>query len=256
MYYYIFDIRKCTKRSQVEEIKNQLAGFGITGEFTYPSAAQNAKDLVDVALAKQYNTIVAIGGDDLINTVAGRLVGRKEAFGVIPLDASTELHQLIGAPTWKEAAEILRYRKISEMFLGQTATNNTFLTSVNLDIHAPTDITLEFKDFILHSTAKMLKITNYNPNIKKIGPDYLDITIESATPEESKLSSKLAAFFGAKKETDDLAHSLLHARSLRIFTKTPINLVSGGSVIARTPQLIESTDLPLRLITAKNSTNL
>ncbi|MFA5926904.1 MAG: diacylglycerol kinase family protein [Patescibacteria group bacterium] len=251
MYYYIFDIRKCNKRSQVEDIKTYLGGLGISGEFTYPTAAQAPEELVDLALAKRYSTIVAIGGDDLATAIANRLLGRKEALGIIPLGASEYLSELIGTSNWREAAEALRFRKISEIRMGQTAAGNSFLTHIDLDIGYPIEVTLEFKDFLVQTKAENLIVANVYPGVKKRGIDYLDVLIKSAEPKDGPMLSRLASIFGAKKNNKDKLISLFRARSLRIFTKTPLALISNGKTIAKTPQLVESSDEPLRLITAR-----
>jgi len=251
MYYYIFDIKKFAKSSQVENLKNYLGGLGISGEFTYPTPAQSAEELVDLGLSKQYTTIVAIGGDELANTVAGKLVGRKEAMGFIPIDASSSLCQLIGSNNWKEACDILRFRKLNEIRIGKTASQKYFLTHVDLQIKNPTEITLEFKDFIVQTTATNLMISNFNPSIKKIGDDFLDILMTS-THLDSSILSKIN-FLLAKKKENALANSLLRARSLRIFTKNQIPIISNNYSLAKSPQLIESTDECLRLITAKKA---
>lgn len=252
MYYYIFDIKKCKKRSQVESIKEYLGTLGISGEFTYPSAAQNVEELVHLGLSKQYTTIVAIGSDEIANTVAGILVGKKEAMGFIPLEISPELASLIGTENWKDACDVLRFRKIKEIRLGKTATGNYFLTYAKLDLKYPVEITMELKDYIVQAKIKDLMISNFNPGIKKIGEDYLDIVMNSVEPNDS-LISRFSLLFGREKKLQDSAMTLIRARSLRLFTKTSMSISSGDHVLAKTPQLIESTDDYLRLITAKNA---
>lgn len=253
MYYYIFDIKKCRKRSQVQEIKDYLGSLGIAGEYTYPTAAQNANELVSIGLSKQYSTFVAVGGDEIANVVAARLVGRKEAFGIIPLEATPELYQLIGVNHWREACESLRFRKITEIRLGQTAIGYAFLTKISLAINGTTEITLEFKDYIIQTKATSLTISIFDPKIEKIGDDYLDVIISSANPNESQLINRLASFFGSKKPQERIFDSVFRGRSLRIFTKSPTGLICGSTVVAKTPQLIESTDEKVRLVTSKNS---
>jgi diacylglycerol kinase family enzyme len=254
MNYYIFDIKKCKKRSQVESIKEHLGTLGISGEFTYPSAAQSIEELVQLGLSKQYTTIVAIGGDEIANSVAGALVGRKEAMGFIPLEISPDLAQMIGTDNWKSACEVLRFRKIKETRIGKTTTGKHFLTSAQLDIKNTADITLELKDFIIQAKVKSLVVSNFNPEIKKIGDDFLDITMTSVEPYGSVLSKFSSLFGGSNKEEGSF--SLLHARSMRIFTKSQMSIIAGNESIAKTPQLIESTDDFLRLIVAKNALDL
>jgi len=251
MYYYIFDIKKCKKRSQVENIKNHLAALGISGEFTYPSSAQTIEELVNLGLNKEYTTIVAIGSDEIANRVASVMVGKKEAMGFIPLEESPT-STLIGVKGWKDACEALRYRKINPIRIGRTGSGACFLTELQLSISHPTEVTLEFKDFIIQTQVKGLKISNFNPLIKKIGVDFLDISMISVRPENGSIISKISSVFKTVQD-DKLAYSLLRARSLRVFTKNQIPLITSETQIAKTPQLIESTDENLRLITAKNA---
>lgn len=254
MYYYIFDIKRCKKRSQVENIKNYLGVLGISGEFTYPTAAQTVKELVDLGLSKQYTTIVAIGGDEMANNVASLLVGRSEAMGFIPLEASSELSSLIGTSDWKSACDILRYRKINEINLGKTANGECFLTNAMLDLRNPIEVTLEFKDYMIQTIATSLKIANFDPNVPKIARDHLDILLRSINPQDNNIFSRLGNFLSGKKNSENEKDlTLVHARSLRIFTNAQIPILSGNQVLAKTPQLLESTDQQLRLITAKKA---
>jgi len=247
MYYYIFDLKKCQKRSQVEEIKNYLSVLGISGEFVYPSAAYNVSELVELGLSKKYNTIVGIGGDEIANKIAAGLVGRSEAMGLIPIEASLDLMQLIGAKNWREGADNLRYRRIAEMFIGQTANGGAFLTSLELNVSVPTEITIEFKDYIVQARVTKLLITNFHTEIKKIGSEYLDVVFQSIARKGKSVWTSVSSFLGFdKNETQSL--SIFRARSLRLFTNSQIALKSGTDVVARTPQLVEISDAKLRLI--------
>lgn len=249
MYYYIFDLKKCKKNSQVADIKNYLSALGISGEFTYPSAAYTTEELVELGLSKKYNTIVGIGGDEIANKIASRLSGKPEAMGMIPIEASEDLLSLIGSSNWKEGAESLRYRKIQEMRIGKTANGNAFLTNLTLDIKAPTDVTLEFRDYMVQTRATKMLVSNYHPDIDKIGDDYIDIVLHSVGPKPKGFFSQVSAMLGSKKE--DEQYSLFRARSFRLFTNSQVPLMSGDQCVAKTPQLIESSDEELRLIVGK-----
>ena len=252
MYYYIFDVKRCRKKSQIDLIKNQLTSLGISGEYTFISANQSPESLAENAISKGYTTIVAVGSDDLVNSIANVLVGRKEVLGVLPLSASDELTTLIGCREWQEATEVLRFRRIREINLGKVANGKHFLTNIYLHITSPTDITIEFKNFILQSTVKNLMISNYHPDIEKKFNDHLDIVIESVKNKPDGLFSRLSSMIKPSKEAASNNISFIRARSLRIFTKTPTSLINGDKAIAKTPQLIETTDEKIRLIVAKN----
>jgi len=253
MYYYIFDIKKCKKKAQIDSIKTYLGSLGIAGEFTYPTAACNVEELVDLALQREYSTIVGIGDDEIANTIAGKLVGRKEAMGFIPLEITPAMAHLFNIESWKEACEALRFRKINEIRLGRTATGNHFLTYIYLGIKSPVEITLELKNYIVQAKVKNFAVANYHPGIKKVGDDFLDIMFTSVSDEPSSILNKFSSIFSTKKKEGDLEFSLIRGRSLRIFTKSPMPIISGNDMIAKTPQFIESTDESLRVITARKA---
>ncbi len=250
MYYYIFDIKKCRKRSQVEQIKDYLGELGISGEFIYPTAAQTAEELAELGLKKKYSTIVAVGGDDIINAVANVMTGREEAMGVIPLSASDALSNLIGVKNWREACDSLRFRKINQVNVGKTGNNKHFLTFVTLNINIPVEVTIEFKDFYLQSYVKNLIVSNHHPEIKKLNDDHLDVALQG-TPKLSVFDKVKSLVLTGESNGKDM--SLIRARSLRLFTKTPTPILLHGKTICKTPQLLETSDELLKIIVARKT---
>jgi len=252
MYYYIFDIKRCKKRATIEAIKNVLLELGISGEYNYISNAQPAEKLVDLGLSRGYSTIVGVGSDDLINSVVNRMIGRKEAMGVIPLEVSKPMSTLLGVDFWKDACEALRFRRIKEMYVGRTANGEHFLTEAHIDSGKPVDLTIEFKDYIVQVLAKNFMISNYYPGIKKIGADYLDVIIESQPVVSSSFLNQFKSIFSPKiTNNGSRSMSVIRARSMRVFTKKPVSIISGEKMIAKTPQLVESSDEMLRLIVSR-----
>ena len=251
MYYYIFDVKKCKKRSQVEAIKSQLIELGISGEYTYISSAQSAEELALLGLRRGYSTIIVAGSDDSINAVANVMIGQKEAMGVIPLQASKAICHLVGTSSVTEAIESLRFRRINEITTGKTATGKHFLTYLEMDLSSPMEFTVEFKNFIVQASVNNMIISNYHPEIKKIADDHLDTVIESHSPNHSGFFNQIKNLFGKNKEDDDKHLSIFRSRSLRIFTKRPISIKSGNAIIAKTPQLIETSEQTLRIIVTK-----
>jgi len=250
MYYYIFDIKKCKKKTQVEDIKNHLLSLGISGEFSYPSSGQSVEDLVDIGLEKQYNTIVGIGGDEIAAKIANKLCGKTEAMGLIPLEASPDLETLIGAKSWREGCENLRYRRIKEIKIGKTGNNTAFLTNTYLAINSPIEVTIEFKDYLVQANVTKLVISNYSAGIQKLSEDFLDISMTSVSSNSNSILKSLSSLLGMKKGQNS-GESIFRARSLRVFTKYQIPFSTHETTIAKTPQFFEISDDTLRIITAK-----
>jgi hypothetical protein len=137
------------------------------------------------------------------------------------------------------------------MKIGRTANGGAFLTTLELDLKIPTAVTIEFKDYIVQAKVKELLISNYHQGQKKIDNEHLDVIFQSVKKMGSPLS-KLKAIINFRSETEK-DFSLFRARSLRLFTSSQIPLLSNGNMIAKTPQLIETSDDVLRLIVGKKT---
>ncbi|OPZ22694.1 MAG: putative lipid kinase [bacterium ADurb.BinA186] len=251
MYYYIFDPKKCRKKSQVEAIKDQLAKIGISGEFNCVTSLQPASELAELGIRKKYSTIVAVGADDIINPIADKLVGRGEAMGIIPLEASSEIENIIGVKGWKEAIDVLRFRRIKEINTGMTGDGRHFLTSADLDLKKPTELTIEFKGFIIQAKAYEMNIINMRHDLKKKDPEFLDIVIQSEIGKAEGLLGKITGIFSGGKILERNL-TTLRARSLRVFSNKPVFVTSGGYMLSKTPQYFEATEDKLRLIVGKH----
>lgn len=254
MYYYIFDIRQCKNKAHSERIKDYLAELGISGEYVFPSQVRTSKELVRDAIQRNFSTVVAIGNDALINTVASELVGAKTAFGMIPLNASTEINNLVNGSDWHSAAKNLRFRKIDEVRLGRFENGQHFLISTELKITHPVNITLEFDGFIAQARAKKLLIRNINPTAKDNRNNLLDILLISESEREARPISRLLKYLEISAQSNDVLNtSRFKAPRLRVFSHKNLNFIINKEDVATTPQLIESSPEILRLIVHRDT---
>lgn len=248
MYYYIFDVCQCKNKVQAEKIKDYLAFLGIGGEYVFPSQARTAAELVRDALSRDFSTIVAIGNDALINNVATELVGERAAFGIVPLNASESINQLVNGFDWRQAASNLRYRKIKEIKLGQMENGRHFLTEVQLDVSGAANVTLEFDTFIAQSKVKRLVISNLNPNQDKTKLDLLDIYMSSEGSSNGSIVKRFLKYFDGNLKDPSLSNSFFQAKRVRIFSQKNLNFTIDREAVGNTPQLICTSPKPLRLI--------
>jgi len=87
MYYYLFEPKPEGKDLIYTRAKNLINLHGISGEMATPGPNQSLEELVTRAADKGYNTIVAVGGDQLQPPGIGRgqfLQRGNAAF--VPLD--------------------------------------------------------------------------------------------------------------------------------------------------------------------------
>jgi len=247
MYYYIFDIRQCKNKTQAERIKDYLSELGIGGEFVYPSQARTAKELVRDALGRDFSTIVVIGSDNLISEVAQELVGEKAAFGIIPLNASNSINDLVSGQDWHHAAKNLRFRKIRELHLGCFENGHHFLTSTSVSISNPINLTLEFDHYIAQSRVSKLLISNLSSESDdRVAA--LKIEMVSENENEKNFIGKIFRYLDNSSNNPEIKKSLIHCHRLRIFSQKKVNFIINNQVVAVTPQLITISPKKLRLI--------
>lgn len=78
----------------------------------YTEKAGHAADLVEKALAEQYDIIVAVGGDGSINEVAASLIGKPAVLGILPAGSGNGLATHLGyARDLKKAIQQLNTAK-------------------------------------------------------------------------------------------------------------------------------------------------
>ncbi len=117
MYYYILAEKlTAAEQTRLNGLKTLLANLGIAGEFNQISPLRSAKDQIELALARKFNSIIAVGDDGHLNQIAG-LVGLAEtgSFGAIPLGQNPHYEQFFGKATIPEACQLLLKRPIKEI---------------------------------------------------------------------------------------------------------------------------------------------
>jgi len=252
MYYYIFDVRKCKNRRQIETIKDRLTDLGISGEFVVPDRIRPARDLAEQGVFKGYTTIVAIGADDLINDVASVMLSKQQVFGVIPLNASENIHRIIGASSWEEAAINLRYRKVTDTRVGIINQQNVFFSYCELDLDRPASVTVEFENFVFQAKANELFVANQFPNFAKKYPNQLDVIMKSVDPKSTTFWGRFRKMIVGNSIKKDIDLTLIRSDGLRIFSPRQIQIRVDGRVAAKTPATFGISQKTIRLITKKS----
>jgi len=257
MYYYIFDVRKCKNRRQIEEIKDCLSDLGISGEFVIPDKIRPARDLAEQGIFKGYSTIIAIGADSLIDEVAAVMLAKQQAFGIIPLAASENIFKIIGAKSWEEAAANLRFRRISETRVGIINEQHVFFSFCQVELDRPSAVTIEFEDFLLQAKARELYVANRFPGLKKKDESKLDIILRSVEPKSGGIWSRLKKMvIGVGGQINkELELSLLHSDGVRIFSPRQLLISVDGGISVKTPATFGVSQKTIRLITKRNLNN-
>lgn len=253
MYYYIFDVRKCKNRRQIELIKDHLSSLGISGEFVIPDRIRPARDLAEQGVFKGYSTIVAIGSDDLIDEVAAVMLSKQQAFGIVPLKASDNIMKAIGVTSWEEAATSLRYRKITDTRVGILNEKHVFFSYCEVDLERPASLTVEFENYLVQSKARELYIANTMPGLKKKNPEMLDVIMRSVDPKSDTLWGRLKKVVGNAPGSKEKDLTIIRSDGLRLFSPRQLSILVDGRPFAKTPATFGISQKTIRLITKKNA---
>ena len=148
MHYYIFESPKSsTERAIFERIQQIAREFGIFGEFVQSSPARSAQELVEIAVMKNYSTIVAIGGDTHVNKIASKIVALGLTSNIVLGIIATEQDSLLSERWWfkkiEDGMETIKFRKLTKFDVGMIEPNHYFLTSASVICKKPSRIVIE-----------------------------------------------------------------------------------------------------------------
>jgi len=237
MYYYILEppANRATRQAY-EKLRDFLTNSGISGEMVAASPARTPAELAIMGIEKGYTTMVAVGGDGHIGQVATAVLGRA-VLGIIPVNASAQVTDLIGANNLKDAVESLKQRRlvsVSTVLLGQDIP--IFLTG-----------TIE--------TPKLAKVSIVVDNRMRVFAYFnkisinrdLEVAFESEHIVEPK---KILGLFKVGGETIT-SHSLFHGKLIRLVTDPELPFRVGGQEMAQTPLTLRLVPDSLKVITRR-----
>ena len=245
MYYYIVDSPQ-TKADQttIASIRSKLIPEGIPGEFTFRTPGESAKNLAEKAIAQGFTTIVAIGGDQLINELAGILYDQPIALGIIPMNASAAMQKLIGYNDWHVAIQTLRHRKLALFDVAVINEEHFFLTEVLLTAEKPSIFSLHMNRFTAHAETKSLRL------VLPTGQAPFDITgVINFVIEETASRGGFGGFFGGQKSE---ITTLLRSEQAAIQCTNPATCTLDTVAIAQTPLSVTIVPQAVRIVVARH----
>jgi hypothetical protein len=211
MYYYILESpNNRAVRQTYQRLRDTLTNLGIAGEMVAASPARSPEELTEMGLEKGYSTIVAVGGDYHINLVATTVMHRA-VLGIIPIQATAQVTDLIGVTDLKAACESLKFRRLSSV--------NTILIEPDQMLFLNAEIKPEKLAKISLVVDNRARAFAYF-NRAVINRD-LNITIESEHITEPR---KILGLFNVGGNIVR-SESLFHARTLRLVTPVQLRLL-------------------------------
>lgn len=245
MYFYIFEAPKSSgaRRTQ-EKVKFILGDLGIAGETLVPSPARTIEDLVNIALDKNYTTIVAAGSDRHLNKVASilKILGQnKIALGLIPLDKDSLIALQINADHLVAACENLKYRRLKTFGMTCLEPNKYFLTETyihtgrpqpfRIDLNSGLSINSELTDIIVNAKSQILLANTRSSN---------------------NLLSRFSRWF-LGKDQKDIDTSIFRSHQIRIQSTPSLPIVLHQEIIAKTPVVFHYLPNALQIIVGRDT---
>jgi hypothetical protein len=227
MYYYIFEQPKnARERADFEKIRDIAREFSITGEVAQASPARSPEELVQIAIEKNYTTIVGIGNDTHINKIVSAILNINItyplALGIISTDPSSLLHERWGFASPQEACETLKFRKLEKFTVGLIEPNIYYLTSARIECPKPTRIILEVDHWKAEAIIDRMEISNN-----------LYILLERYIKEKSIIRSAYNWLVGKDNILSD--QSIFKGKIIKIDSVDSLPVLVGDNIVAKTP---------------------
>jgi len=130
---YIFNPQAKNARKLKGKIKTYLAHLNLEGEFVEAKKKEDVTGIVKEALERKVDTIVAIGGDGIVNRVIQVIAEQDINLGVIPIGSTNFLANFLKINSWRKGCEILVKKEILNLNLGKINGERYFISSVELE---------------------------------------------------------------------------------------------------------------------------
>lgn len=229
-----------------EKIKNTLGDLGIAGETVVPTPARTIEELTHLGIIKGYSTIVAVGSEKLVNTVATTIIDHKEAsdvvLGVVPEDNTSLIAKKIGTSDAANACQTLKFRKLNILDVALIEPNHYFITEADITSLKTVQAYL--------STPQVKALVSFNKITIRPGLE-IEIHDNSGKNQGGKFFNWL---LGGKKEEKDIYFSYLTAKRMKIEAiNTILSAKVENEVIAKTPIVCQTKPKALKIIVARDT---
>lgn len=228
-----------------EKIKNTLGDLGIAGETVTPTPARTIEELTHLGIIKGYSTIVAVGSEKLVNTVATTIIDHKDAtdvvLGVVPEDSSSLIAKKINVTDEKNACQALKFRKLNTFDVALIEPNHYFITETVIDSPKNSQAYL--------STPEIKALVSFNKIVIRPG---LEIEVHDNS-EGGKSGHFFKWLLGSKKEEKNIYFSYFQAKKMKLEAiNTILSAKVENEVIAKTPIVCKTCPKALKIIVARD----
>ncbi|MFC1641054.1 hypothetical protein ACFL2D_03320 [Patescibacteria group bacterium] len=276
MYYYIFDdyLNNPENEQHVQDINAILNDLTVQGERGRISPVRRLQDIMRDAHAKKIETVVMVGNEDSISKAIGYALDYDFTLGYVPADPDDVLGAQLGINSPREAGHALSARVIEELYPIQV-NDKFFITEIRAQIGekqsekgffsrfsgapAAQDIRILFdENYFVSGDFEELTIYNTkgesdNPLVttERINPDdqVFEVAFKTALPKYRFMKKEHGISKDAYKDMSP--YNLLKTRKIEVVQPKGLEFISGNSVIAKIPCVIQAAPKKLKMIVGK-----
>lgn len=240
MYYYIVDPPRGVPAERIASRLNELTTpLGISGEIAVANPARSAEELTYMGIDKGFTTIVAVGGEELVNTVATIILNESQeriALGVVPVNAGGLIARMVGAANndLRHAAAIIQQRHLDLIDVVQIGPKRFMISEAYLI--APRRVNLYVE--VNHAFKAELPA------------DFAHIDNDLTVTFQLRLPTSWFSRFGLGQKSDHET-SQFHGQQFHIVANEPLPISVAGTVVAKTPTTLTRLPAALKFITTR-----
>ncbi len=246
MHFYLVDDFVTDRRYEavLNRIESRLTEIGIHGRIERLTILKNLGELVDEAVRRGAETVVAVGDDRTVSKMVSALAHHSVPFGFIPVGPSQTIAKSLGIPVGEAACDVLSRRVIEEVDLGKVG-DRYFLMSVEAP-EAQYSLKCDGTYTVSLTAAEPLSIRNLGSASSASNPK--DGILEAVIGQPKR--GVFSGFF--RRETESA--SIFPFRRLTITSDAPLSLLLDGQTVVKAPATVEATPKRLKVIVGKDRT--
>jgi len=244
MYFYLFDAFLREKKYEIPlaKIEGRLFDLGLQGKSEKLTILKSMKELVENALKRGADTLVAVGNDETLSKVIRFLGDQEILLGFIPLGGKSIIADLLGIPYGAKACDVLSARLVERLDLGKA--NDAYFLSF-LEVAAGKDLFIECDERYTIEPIGSHHVTVFNFGHQ--GRDPRDGILEAVIQPEAEERKRLLG------RRHDLAATILPIRTMRIKSLgRSLVAYADGQTVVKTPMTVTVIPKKIRMIVGKH----
>ncbi len=246
MYFYLFDafLRDKKYERTLARIESRLLDLGIQGKSEKLTILKSMKEVVENAVKRGADTIVAVGDDRTISKLISIIADRDIILGFIPIGEKRGIAEALGIPEGVKACDVLSARMVRRIDLGK-ANSSYFLSFLNVTPGRELLIECDGGKYFIETSSGSHAVSVYNIGAERGNPHDGVLEAEIRRAEAGSRWSRLTG-------SGDMGTSYFPVKSIRIKSlAASLPAYADGQTVVKTPITVKAVPRKLRVIVGK-----